>query len=168
IDNVMTKENLITAPVGTTLAEAQRILHKHRIEKLPLVDENFKLRGLITIKDIKKAKQYPLAAKDEKGRLRVGGAVGVGPQHKERARALVDAGVDALVRATARGRCGAVLAMGSRLRGELGGKVEILAGNVSTGAGTNAPIESGADCAEVGQGGGSICTPRVVAGIGVP
>ncbi|REJ32065.1 MAG: IMP dehydrogenase [Bacillota bacterium] len=168
IDNVMTKENLITAPVGTTLAEAQRILHKHRIEKLPLVDENFKLRGLITIKDIKKAKQYPLAAKDEKGRLRVGGAVGVGPQHKERARALVDAGVDALVLDTAHGHSKSVLDMVSWLKGEFGDKVEILAGNVSTGEGTKALIEAGADCVKVGQGGGSICTTRVVAGIGVP
>ncbi len=124
IANVMTKDNLVTAPVGTTLAEAQQILHKHRIEKLPLVDDDFKLRGLITIKDIKKAKQYPLAAKDEKGRLRVGAAVGVGAQAKERARALVAAGVDALVLDTAHGHSAPVLDMVSWLKGEFGDKVD--------------------------------------------
>ncbi len=168
IDNVMTKENLVTAPVGTTLAEAKQLLHKHRIEKLPLVDGDFKLRGLITIKDIRKAKQYPLAAKDEKGRLRVGAAVGVGKHAKERARALVAAGVDALVLDTAHGHSAPVLDMVSWLKGEFGDRVEILAGNVSTGEGTRALIEAGADCVKVGQGGGSICTTRVVAGIGVP
>lgn len=168
IANVMTKDNLVTAPVGTTLAEAQRILHKHRIEKLPLVDENFKLRGLITIKDIRKAKEYPNAAKDAKGRLLVGAAVGVGKQAKERARALVDAGADALVLDTAHGHSTSVLDMVSWLKGEFGHRVAIIAGNVSTGEGTRALIEAGADCVKIGQGGGSICTTRVVAGIGVP
>lgn len=168
IDNVMTKHNLITGPVGTTLEQAKHILHKHRIEKLPLVDDEYKLQGLITIKDIKKAKQYPLAAKDEKGRLRVGAAVGVGKQAKERARALVDAGVDALVLDTAHGHSTPVLDMVAWLKGEFGHRVEILAGNVSTAEGTVALIEAGADCVKVGQGGGSICTTRVVAGIGVP
>lgn len=168
IGNVMTSDNLITAPVGTTLQEAKKLLHKHRIEKLPLVDDEYKLQGLITIKDIKKAKQYPLAAKDEKGRLRVGAAVGVGNQAKERARALVDAGVDALVLDTAHGHSTPVLDMVSWLKGEFGDRVEILAGNVSTGEGTRALIEAGADCVKIGQGGGSICTTRVVAGIGIP
>jgi len=168
IANVMTKDNLITAPVGTTLAEAQRILHQRRIEKLPLVDEHFRLRGLITIKDIRKAREYPHAAKDAKGRLLVGAAVGVGPRHKDRARALVAAGADALVLDTAHGHSAAVLDMVSWLKGEFGDKVEIIAGNVSTGEGTRALIAAGADCVKVGQGGGSICTTRVVAGIGVP
>src|SRR5690606_38552844 len=111
IADVMTKDNLVTAPVGTTLEEAKQILHKHRIEKLPLVDDDFRLRGLITIKDIKKAKEHPLAAKDEKGRLRAGAAVGVGKDTKQRARMLVDAGVDALVLDTAHGHSQSVLDM---------------------------------------------------------
>jgi len=168
IANVMTKENLITAPVGTTLEEAKQILHRHRIEKLPLVDENFRLKGLITIKDIEKARKYPNAAKDEKGRLRVGAAVGVGRDAKTRARMLVDAGVDALVLDTAHGHSRKVLDMVSWLKSEFGDRVSIIAGNVSTGEGTRALIEAGADCVKVGQGGGSICTTRVVAGIGVP
>ena len=168
IANVMTKENLITAPVGTTLEEAKQVLHRHRIEKLPLVDENFRLKGLITIKDIEKARKYPNAAKDEKGRLRVGAAVGVGKDAKTRARMLVDAGVDALVVDTAHGHSRAVLDMVAWLKGEFGHKVAIIAGNVSTGEGTRALIEAGADSVKVGQGGGSICTTRVVAGIGVP
>ncbi|MFO7311501.1 MAG: IMP dehydrogenase [Bacillota bacterium] len=168
IANVMTKENLITAPVGTTLEEAKKILHRHRIEKLPLVDEHFRLKGLITIKDIEKARKYPNAAKDEKGRLRVGAAIGVGKDAKTRARMLVDAGVDALVVDTAHGHSRAVLDMVSWLKGEFGDRVAIIAGNVSTGEGTRALIEAGADCVKVGQGGGSICTTRVVAGIGVP
>ncbi len=168
IANVMTKDNLVTAPVGTTLEEAKRILHKHRIEKLPLVDEQFRLKGLITIKDIEKARKYPNAAKDEQGRLRVGAAVGVGKDAKTRARMLVDAGADALVLDTAHGHSRAVLDMVAWLKGEFGDKVAIIAGNVSTGEGTRALIEAGADCVKVGQGGGSICTTRVVAGIGVP
>ncbi|MBO8142059.1 MAG: IMP dehydrogenase [Firmicutes bacterium] len=168
IENVMTKENLITAPVGTTLEEAKHILHRHRIEKLPLVDEAFRLKGLITIKDIEKARKYPNAAKDEKGRLRVGAAIGVGKDARERARMLVDAGADALVLDTAHGHSKAVLEMVSWLKGEFGDRVSIIAGNVSTAAGTRALIEAGADCVKVGQGGGSICTTRVVAGIGVP
>src|SRR5690606_9003152 len=126
------------------------------------------LKGLITIKDIEKARKYPLAAKDEKGRLRVGAAVGVGKDAKDRARMLVDAGVDALVLDTAHGHSRKVLDMVAWLKGEFGDKVSIIAGNVSTGEGTRALIEAGADCVKVGQGGGSICTTRVVAGIGVP
>lgn len=168
IADVMTKDNLVTAPVGTTLEEAKQILHKHRIEKLPLVDDDFRLRGLITIKDIKKAKEHPLAAKDEKGRLRAGAAVGVGKDTKQRARMLVDAGVDALVLDTAHGHSQSVLDMVSWLKGEFGDKVAIIAGNVSTGDGTRALIEAGADAVKVGQGGGSICTTRIVAGIGIP
>lgn len=168
VADVMTKDNLVTAPVGTTLEQAKQILHKHRIEKLPLVDDDFRLRGLITIKDIKKAKEHPLSAKDEKGRLRAGAAVGVGKDTRERARALVEAGVDALVLDTAHGHSLAVLDMVSWLKGEFGDKVSIIAGNVSTGEGTKALIEAGADCVKVGQGGGSICTTRVVAGIGIP
>lgn len=168
VADVMTKDNLVTAPVGTTLEQAQQILHKHRIEKLPLVDDDFRLRGLITIKDIKKARDHPLAAKDEKGRLRAAAAVGVGQETRERARVLVEAGVDALVLDTAHGHSLAVLDMVSWLKGEFGDKVDIIAGNVSTGDGTKALIEAGADCVKVGQGGGSICTTRVVAGIGVP
>lgn len=165
---VMTKDNLVTAPVGTTLEQAKQILHKHRIEKLPLVDDDFRLRGLITIKDIKKAKEHPHSAKDERGRLRAAAAVGVGKENRERARMLVEAGVDALVLDTAHGHSTAVLDMVSWLKGEYGDKAAIIAGNVSTGDGTRALIEAGADCVKVGQGGGSICTTRVVAGIGVP
>lgn len=168
IADVMTKDDLVTAPVGTTLEQAKQILHKHRIEKLPLVDDDFRLRGLITIKDIKKAKEHPFSAKDEKGRLRAAAAVGVGKDTRERARMLVEAGVDALVLDTAHGHSLAVLDMVSWLKGEFGDRVDIMAGNVSTGAGTKALIEAGADCIKVGQGGGSICTTRVVAGIGIP
>src|SRR5690606_37344557 len=124
IGNVMTKENLITAPVGTTLEEAQRILHRHRIEKLPLVDEEYRLRGLITIKDIKKAREYPQACKDAQGRLRVAAAVGTGPDTKGRANQLVAAGVDALVLDTAHGHSRKVLDTLSWLKGEYGDRVD--------------------------------------------
>lgn len=168
INNVMTKTNLVTAPVGTTLAEARRILHEHRIEKLPLVDEHFHLKGLITIKDIEKARKYPNAAKDEKGRLRAGAAVGTGSDTRQRAAALVDAGVDALVLDTAHGHSSKVLDNLSWLKGEFGSRVSIIAGNVATAAGAKALITAGADAIKVGMGPGSICTTRVVAGIGVP
>lgn len=168
IKNVMTSENLITAPVNTTLEEAKGILHAHRIEKLPLVDENYHLKGLITIKDIEKARKYPLAAKDEKGRLRVAAAVGTGSDFKERSAALVEAGVDALVLDTAHGHSKKVLETLSWLKSTYGDRVDIVAGNVGTGEGALALIEHGADAIKVGLGPGSICTTRVVAGIGVP
>jgi len=168
IREVMTKDNLITAPVGTTLEEAKKILHEHRIEKLPLVDEEFHLKGLITIKDIEKARKYPNAAKDEKGRLRVAAAVGTSPETMERASALVEAGVDALVLDTAHGHSRRVLEMLDQLKAAFGDKVQIIAGNVGTAEGARALIEHGADAIKVGLGPGSICTTRVVAGIGVP
>ena len=167
IENVMTRD-LITGPVGTTLAEAKRVLHEHRIEKLPLVDENYRLKGLITIKDIEKARKHPNAAKDEKGRLRVGAAVGTGPDTKDRAEALVDAGVDVLVLDTAHGHSRKVLDTLTWLKSHFGDKVDIVAGNVATAEGTLALIKAGADAVKVGMGPGSICTTRVVAGIGVP
>ncbi|HHV07427.1 MAG TPA: IMP dehydrogenase [Firmicutes bacterium] len=167
IVDVMTKDSLITAPVGTTLERAKEILKQHKIEKLPLVDEHYRLKGLITIKDIEKARRYPGAAKDDMGRLRVGAAVGVAHDTIERARALVRAGVDVLVVDTAHGHHVGVLEMVSRLKSEFSG-VEIVAGNVATAAGTADLIAAGADAVKVGVGPGSICTTRVVAGIGVP
>lgn len=168
IGNVMTKENLVTAPVNTTLEEAKKILHQHRIEKLPLVDENYVLKGLITIKDIEKARQYPNSAKDAQGRLVVAAAVGVGPERVERSQALVEAGVDALVIDTAHGHSRGVLQAVRELKEKFGDQVDIVAGNVATGAATQALIEAGADGVKVGIGPGSICTTRVVAGVGVP
>lgn len=168
IDNVMTKEGLITAPVHTTLEQAKAILHKHRIEKLPLVDENYVLKGLITIKDISKAKQYPNSSRDDKGRLVVAAAVGVGGDSLERSAALVEAGVDALVIDTAHGHSRGVLKALERIKAAYGGKVDIVAGNVATGEAAKALIEAGADAVKVGIGPGSICTTRVVAGVGVP
>jgi IMP dehydrogenase len=166
VSKPMTSSNLITAPVGTTLGEAEAILHRHKIEKLPIVDENGVLKGLITVKDIKKRIEYPLATKDEQGRLRVGAAVGVGPDAAERAAALVAAQVDVLVVDTAHGHASAVIQMVARLRRTH--DVEIVAGNISTAAAAEALIEAGADALKVGQGPGSICTTRVVAGVGVP
>lgn len=168
IDNVMTKENLITGPVGTTLEEAKRILHEHRIEKLPLVDEEYRLKGLITIKDIEKARQFPNAAKDEKGRLRVGAAVGVSGDLWERAAELVKAGADALVLDTAHGHSKRVLDACELLKARYGDKVDVIVGNVATAEGAKALIDAGADAVKVGMGPGSICTTRIVAGIGVP
>ncbi len=150
IGNVMTKENLITGgPVNTTLEEAKVILHKHRIEKLPLVDENYVLKGLITIKDIEKARQYPYAAKDEKGgRLLVAAAVGgVGPDRFERSGVLVDAGVDALVIDTAHGHSRGVIEALRELRERFGEKVDIIAGNVATGAAAEDLIAAGGSMA---------------------
>ncbi|HHV61327.1 MAG TPA: IMP dehydrogenase [Firmicutes bacterium] len=167
IENVMTKENLITAPVGTTIEEAKAILQKHKIEKLPLVDEEFNLKGLITIKDILKAKQYPNAAKDPRGRLRVGAAVGVTADVLERAGALVAAGVDLIVVDTAHGHSRGVIDTVKKIKANFKG-IEVAAGNVATAEGTRDLIEAGADCVKVGIGPGSICTTRVVAGIGVP
>ncbi|NLJ26207.1 MAG: IMP dehydrogenase [Firmicutes bacterium] len=168
IEGVMTKENLITAPVGTTLEEAKAILHKHKVEKLPLVDDKFLLKGLITIKDIEKARKYPSSAKDDQGRLRVAAAVGVGADLPERAAALVEAGVDALVVDTAHGHSRRVIDTVAWLKDKYGDQVDIIAGNVATKEATLALIEAGADAVKVGIGPGSICTTRVVAGIGVP
>jgi IMP dehydrogenase len=162
----MTKENLITAPVGTTLDEAREILHKYKIEKLPVVDERGILKGLITVKDIQKRIQYPNATKDPHGRLRVGAAVGVGPESLERAAALVEEGVDVLVVDTAHGHSRAVIEMVKAIKARW--DVDVIAGNIATGEAARALIEAGADAVKAGVGPGSICTTRVVAGVGVP
>jgi len=167
ISEVMTKDNLVTAPVGTTLEDAQEILQSHKVEKLPLVDEGFHLRGLITIKDIEKAIRFPNAAKDEKGRLLVGAAVGVSQDTFTRVEALVNAGVDLIVVDTAHGHSLGVLNTVRNLR-EHYPDLQIVAGNVATGQATRDLIEAGASAVKVGIGPGSICTTRVVAGIGVP
>lgn len=168
ISAVMTKDNLITGPVNTTLEEAKLILHEHRIEKLPLVDDEFQLKGLITIKDIEKAKKYPNAAKDSHGRLRVGAAIGVGQDVTERAGALVKAGVDVLVIDTAHGHSKRVIETTTMLKQKFGGQVDIIAGNIATSEAAEALIAAGADGIKVGIGPGSICTTRVVSGVGVP
>jgi IMP dehydrogenase len=162
----MTSESLVTAPVGTTLEEAEGILHRHKIEKLPVVDGDGVLRGLITVKDISKRIAHPDATKDDQGRLRVAAAVGVGPDALQRADALIDAGTDVLVLDTAHGHSGAVLEMARELKGRFGS--ELVVGNVSTAEATAALIDAGADAVKIGQGPGSICTTRVVAGVGVP
>jgi len=167
INDCMTKTNLVTGPENTTLEEAKKILQQYKIEKLPLIDDNNKLRGLITIKDIEKAIQFPLSAKDEQGRLIVGAAIGVSKDTYERAKALVEAGVDALVVDTAHGHSKGVLDTVKKLR-ELYPQLVIIAGNVATAEGTRDLIEAGASVVKVGIGPGSICTTRVVAGIGVP
>ncbi len=167
IDNIMTKENLITAPVGTSLDEAKRILGKHRIEKLPIVDSEGNLKGLITIKDIEKAIQYPNSARDKNGRLLVGAAVGVTGNTMERVAALVDAKVDIITVDTAHGHSKGVLDMIDKIKAKYP-KLPIIAGNIATADGTEALIDAGADVVKVGIGPGSICTTRVVAGIGMP
>ncbi len=167
IEEVMTKENLVTAPVGTTLEESKAILQKHRVEKLPLVDENFKLGGLITIKDIEKAEKYPSAAKDDRGRLLVAAAVGTSADTMERVQALSDANVDALVIDTAHGHSKGVLNLVKKIKNAFP-HLQIIAGNVATPEATVALIQAGADAVKVGIGPGSICTTRVVAGVGVP
>jgi IMP dehydrogenase len=166
VSALMTSTDLVTAPVGTTLEKARAILGRHRIEKLPVVDADGRLKGLITVKDIQKRIDYPHSTKDEQGRLRVAAAVGVGPDAVDRAAALVDAGVDALVLDTAHGHSSAVLEMARRLKDRF--DVDVVAGNVATADGAEALIEAGADGVKVGQGPGSICTTRVVAGVGVP
>jgi IMP dehydrogenase len=166
VSALMTSRDLVTAPVGTTLAEAEAILHRHKIEKLPVVDSDGRLKGLITVKDIQKRIEFPKATKDERGRLRVGAAVGVGPDAWERAGALVDAGVDVLVVDTAHGHSSAVPEIVRRIKSEL--DVEVVAGNVATAEGTKALIEAGADAVKIGIGPGASCTTRVVAGVGVP
>jgi len=166
VSALMTSRNLVTAPVGTTLAEAEAILHRHKIEKLPVVDPDGRLKGLITVKDIQKRIEFPKATKDSQGRLRVGAAVGVGPDAWERAGALVDAGVDVLVVDTAHGHSSAVPEMVGRVKSEW--DVEVIAGNVATADGTETLIEAGADAVKTGVGPGASCTTRVVAGVGVP
>lgn len=167
IKNVMTSENLVTASVGTTMDEAMEILRKYKIEKLPLVDDQFNLMGLITIKDIEKNFKYPDAAKDQRGRLIVGAAVGIAGDTLERAKALKDAGVDVLVVDTAHGHSVSVINMVEKIKNSFPA-TDLIAGNVATGEATEALIKAGADAVKVGIGPGSICTTRVVAGIGVP
>lgn len=167
IDKVMTKENLVTAPVGTTLKEAEKILQRYKIEKLPLVDEHGVLKGLITIKDIEKAIQFPHAAKDKHGRLLVGAAVGTAKGTMERVEMLVKAGVDVIIVDTAHGHSERVLQVVREVRSAFP-DLELIAGNVATGEATKALIEAGVSAIKVGIGPGSICTTRIVAGIGVP
>ncbi len=167
VEAVMTKENLATAKVGITLEESKEILHQRRIEKLLVVDEEGKLRGLITIKDIEKIKKYPNACKDHLGRLRVGAAVGVAPDTEERVSALVEAGVDLVAVDTAHGHAQGVLDTVKMIKAKFP-DLQVVAGNVATAEGTYALIQEGADGVKVGVGPGSICTTRVVAGVGVP
>lgn len=166
IEQVMTTQNLITAPVGTTLDEAEKILQKNRIEKLPVLDRQGRLKGLLTFKDIQKKKRHPNACKDGLGRLRVGAAVGVTPDTLDRVKALVAAGVDVVIVDTAHGHSKGVLEMVKRVRKSV--SVDLIAGNVATAEGTKALIKAGVDGVKVGIGPGSICTTRVVAGVGVP
>jgi IMP dehydrogenase len=166
VTSLMTARGLRTAPVGTTLEEAEAILHRHKIEKLPVVDGEGRLRGLITVKDITKRIEFPRATKDERGRLRVGAAVGVGPDARERAQALVAAGVDVVVVDTAHGHSAAVPDMLEWVKSELG--VETIAGNVATAAATESLVDAGADAVKCGVGPGASCTTRIVAGVGVP
>jgi IMP dehydrogenase len=166
ISDFMTHAPLVTAPLGTTLEQAQSILRRHKIEKLPVVDDRGILKGLITVKDIQKKTQYPNATKDEKGRLRVAAAVGVGPDSLERAAALIDADVDALVVDTAHGHTRSVIETVHRIKA--GYNIPIVAGNIATADGALALIDAGADAVKVGMGPGSICTTRVVSGAGMP
>lgn len=168
IREMMTKEDLVTVPVGTTLDEAVRILQEHKVEKLPVVDEENFLKGLITFKDIRKRRQHPLACKDDHGRLRVGAAVGVTARVLDRVAALAEVGVDFVVVDTAHGHADGVLKTVDEVSNRFEGEVEVIAGNVGTAEGTRDLIEAGADCVKVGIGPGSICTTRVVAGVGVP
>ena len=166
IVNLMTKENLVTVPVGTTLEQAQDILHTQKIEKLPVVDDCGNLKGLITVKDIQKKIQYPNATKDERGRLRVGAGIGIGKDSMERAEALIREGVDVLVVDTSHGHHCDVIEMVRTVKATW--DIEVIAGNIATGAAAEALINAGADAVKVGVGPGSICTTRVVAGTGVP
>jgi IMP dehydrogenase len=167
IGEVMTRDPLFTVPIGTTLDEARTFLHQHKVEKLLVVDKNFRLKGLITVKDIQKAIKYPNASKDSLGRLRCGAAIGVSRDAVERAAGLVSAGVDVLVIDTAHGHSQGVLDMVKRIR-QAHPDTDIVAGNVATAAGTMALIDEGVDAVKVGIGAGSICTTRVVAGVGMP
>jgi len=167
VSALMTARDLVTAPAGTTLEEAEQLLHRHRIEKLPVVDADGVLKGLITVKDIQKRIEFPQSTKDPHGRLRVGAAVGVGPDAFERAQALVDAGADVIVVDTAHGHSRGVLEMVARVKG-ISGEFEVVAGNIATGEAAEALIDAGADAVKAGIGSGAICTTRVVAGVGVP
>jgi IMP dehydrogenase len=167
ISALMTSRNLVTAPVGTTLREAEELLHRNKIEKLPIVDHEGRLTGLITVKDIQKRVDFPFATKDAQGRLRAGAAVGVGPDALERAQALVAAGVDVLVVDTAHGHSRGVIEMVGRIRDQAG-DVEVIAGNIATAQAAEALIDVGADGLKVGIGPGTICTTRIVAGVGMP
>ena len=167
IKDVMTSENLVTAPVGTTLDEAELILQRHGIEKLPVVDENGKLHGLITFKDIRKKRRHPHAAKDEHGRLRVGAAVGVGGDTLERVAALVAAGIDAVVVDTAHGHTKGVIETIRQVK-SAHEDLQVISGNIATREAAQALIDAGVDAVKVGIGPGAICTTRVVAGVGVP
>jgi len=166
VSELMTSENLVTVPVGTTLEDARAVLHQHKVEKLPVVDGDWHLKGLITVKDISKRVQYPHATKDEQGRLRVGAAVGTGAEGIERAEALVAEEVDVLVVDTSHGHSQGVLEAVRELKGRF--DIPVVAGNVATPEATEALIDAGADAVKVGMGPGAICTTRVVAGIGVP
>ncbi|HEX5581450.1 MAG TPA: IMP dehydrogenase, partial [Gemmatimonadaceae bacterium] len=165
--DAMTSENLVTAPVGTTLDEAERLMGDHRIEKLPVVDGDGRLRGLITVKDIHKRRQYPNANKDQHGRLRVAAAIGAGGDYLTRAAALLDAGVDVLIVDTAHGHSEGVLRATAKVRDRFP-DVQLVAGNVASREGARALVERGVDGVKVGVGPGSICTTRVVTGVGVP
>ncbi|GEO57716.1 IMP dehydrogenase [Companilactobacillus bobalius] len=167
IGTVMTSEELITAPLGTSLKEAEQILQEHKIEKLPLIDKNGRLGGLVTIKDIEKVKEFPNAAKDQYGRLLVAAAVGVTSDTFERAKALLDAGADAIIIDTAHGHSAGVLRKISEIRAKFP-EATLIAGNVATAEGTRALYDAGVDVVKVGIGPGSICTTRIVAGVGVP
>jgi len=166
--SMMTSDELVTAPVGTTLDEAVQILQRHKIEKLPVVDEQGYLKGLITFKDIRKRRKHPNACKDEHGRLRVGAAVGITPEVLDRVAALVEVGVDFVTVDTAHGHSEGVLKTVERIANRFDGEVDIVAGNVGTAEGASDLIAAGADAIKVGIGPGSICTTRVVAGVGVP
>ena len=167
ISAVMTKENLVTAPVGTTLAQAKEILRRHRIEKLPIVDSEGRLKGLITIKDIEKSVQYPNSARDKNGRLLCGAAIGATQDVLDRVAALVEAQVDVVVMDSAHGHNSGILNAVKKVK-KAYPELQLIAGNVATAEGTKALIDAGADCVKVGIGPGSICTTRIVAGIGVP
>ena len=167
VDELMTKENLVTVPDGVDLDEAQHLLHRHRIEKLLVVDDHYRLKGLITVKDIEKKTRHPMACKDDRGQLRVGAAVGVGPDREERVEALVRSGVDVIAVDTAHGHSSKVLDAVAQIRRDYP-ELELIAGNVATAHGTQALIDAGANGVKVGVGPGSICTTRVVSGVGVP
>jgi len=168
IADLMTREHLITVPVGTTLEQARASLHRYKIEKLPVVDEHGLLKGLITMKDIQKKILYPNAAKDEFGRLRVGAAVGVGPDTNERCAALIEEGVDVLVVDTSHAHSQMVLESVARVKERFGRQVQLIAGNVVTAEATEALIQAGVDGVKIGVGPGAICTTRVIAGVGMP
>ncbi len=167
ISEVMTKDNLITVSEGISLEDSKKLLHQHRIEKLLVVDKQGRLTGLITIKDIEKIRKYPKACKDSMGRLRVGAAVGVGPDMDERAEALLKAGADVIVIDTSHGHSANVINAVRRLKSTFS-KIELIAGNVGTAMGAEDLVEAGVDGVKIGIGGGSICTTRIIAGIGVP